>query len=149
MRVEDVFRRLKSMAERRHHEVRIVSEWLDRFVDGAGLDERFVALEIDDEVAVEGRSHFGDSVGARCVRRARKAHVAAEFSHRVGDAFIVGRDNHGVDVPGRSRAAVHVLNHRPARDISERLARKTGRRVAGRDDSDSMFMVLKEIADAF
>ena len=94
-------------------------------------------------------SHFGDSVGARCVCRARKAHVAAEFSHRIGDAFIIGRDNHGVDVAGRSRAAVHVLDHRAARDIGERLSRKAGRRVAGRDDSDSMFMVLKEIADAF
>ena len=87
------------------------------------------------------------SVPVRCVG-ARHPHVAAEFGDRIGDSRIVGRDDHRVDVAGRRRAAIHVLDHRPPRDIRQRFSRKTGRRVAGRDDSDSMFMVLKRIADA-
>ena len=68
----DVVGALKSLAERRHQQRRIVSERLDRFVDGVGLDERFVSLEVDDEVAVERRGHFGDAIGAGCVSRARQ-----------------------------------------------------------------------------
>ena len=62
---------------------------------------------------------------------------------------IVGRDNDRVDVAGRGRAAIDVLDHRPPRDVGQRFPRKAGRRVAGGDDSDSMFMVLGRIADAF
>ncbi len=91
---------------------------------------------------------FGKSIGAREVLGARHPHGAAESGDRVGDSMIVGRDDHGIDVAGRRRTAIHVLDHRPPRDVGQRLPRKTGRRVAGGDDSDSMFMVLKRIADA-
>ena len=136
-------------ADRRHQERRIVAKWLDCGVNGVGFDERLVALDVDDEVAVEAGSHFGEPIGAREVVGARHPHGSPEFCNRVRDSPIVGRDNHGVNIARRRCAAVHVLDHRPASDIGKRLARKAGRRVAGRDDSDSMFMILKGIADAF
>jgi hypothetical protein len=41
-----------------------------------------------------------------------------------------------------------VLDHRPPTEIGQRFPRHPGRRVAGGDDSDSMFMSLR-IADVF
>jgi hypothetical protein len=48
----------------------------------------------------------------------------------------------------RRAAAIHVLDHWPPAEIGQRFPRYPGRRVAGRDDSDSMFMSLR-IADVF
>ncbi len=149
MRIAHVVGRAETPAERGHVQRRVVAKRFDGFVDGGRLDERLVALQIDDQVAVQRFGNFGDSIGAGCVRRFRQTHIAAKFCHRVGDALVIGGHQHGVDIARRSGAPVDVLDHRSPRDVGERLSRKTGRRVAGRDDNDSMFMVLGTIADAF
>ena len=56
-------------ADRRHQQRRIVAKGLDGGVDRVGLDERLVSLDVDDEVAVELGGHFGETIGAREVRR--------------------------------------------------------------------------------
>ena len=132
-----------------HEQRRIVSEGLNRLVDGVRFDERLVPLEIDDEIAVERRRDFGDAVSAGLVSRTRQSGSAAETSYRLRNTFIVGGDDDRVDRSCGRRSAIHVLDHRPAGDIGKRLAGKPGGRVARRDDSDSMCMILKRIADAF
>jgi hypothetical protein len=83
------------------------------------------------------------------VRGTRHAHLAPEAGHGVGDASVIGRDKNVIDVPGRGSAAVHVFDHRPPGDVLEGLPGKAGRREAGGDDNDSMFMIFGTIADAF
>jgi len=149
IRIAGVFRCAEAHTERRHVQRRIVAKRLDRFVNGRRFDERLVALKVHDEIAIERVGNLGDPIGARRVARTRHAHVAAESRHGVGDARIVGRDQHGVDIASAGGAAIHVFDHRTSGDVRERFTRKTAGRVAGRDDNDSMFMVLGTIADAF
>jgi hypothetical protein len=52
-------------------------------------------------------------------------------------------------VAGGRRAAIHMFDHGPSRELRERFARETGGSVAGRDDGDSMLMFGRTIADAF
>jgi hypothetical protein len=52
-------------------------------------------------------------------------------------------------MPSRRGAAVDVLNHGVARKIGQRLPGKSRRPVPGRDDNDSMFVIMGTIADAF
>jgi hypothetical protein len=53
------------------------------------------------------------------------------------DPLVVGRDHHGVDPARFGGPPEHVLDHRPAVEIGERLAWQPGRCVAGGDDGDS------------
>ena len=50
----------------------------DGFADCARIDERFVALHVDDDVAIERRDDLGQSIRAGRMIRARQAHFAAE-----------------------------------------------------------------------
>ena len=45
-------------------QVGVVAKGLDGGVDRVGFDERFVSLDVDDEVAVESGGNFGQSIGA-------------------------------------------------------------------------------------
>ena len=49
---------------------------------------------------------------------------AAERPHRFEDALVVGGDEHRRHRRGGGRAPVDVLDHRPAADVGERLARQ-------------------------
>ena len=69
----------------------------DGFVDHRRLDERLIALHVDDEIAVDASAgDLGEPIGAAAMARRRHAHVAAEGAHGVDDALVVGRDDHGV-----------------------------------------------------
>ncbi len=65
-----------------------------------GFDERLVALDVDDEVAIEAGCNFGEPIGAREMIGSRHPHGSAELRNRVGDSRIVGRDNHGINIAG-------------------------------------------------
>ena len=54
----------------------------DRFVDRPRIDQRLVALHVDDDVAVERRGDLGEPIGAGRMVGARQPHLAAEL----GDA---------------------------------------------------------------
>ena len=65
--------------ERRHRNGRDRRERRDRLVDRPGIDQRLVALHVDDDVAVERRGDFREPIGAGLVRRLRQPHLPAEF----------------------------------------------------------------------
>ena len=51
--------------QRRDVDLRVGGKRRDRFVDRPRVDQRLVALDVDDDVAVERRRHFREPVGAR------------------------------------------------------------------------------------
>jgi hypothetical protein len=102
----------------------------------AGVDERLVALHVDDDVAVERRGDFGESIGAGFVRGLGQPDLAAEIVDARRDAQIVGRDDDFGHGAGRFRAPIHVLDHRTAVEIGENFSGEPRRSVSGGDDGD-------------
>src|SRR5262245_27755960 len=62
----------------RHLQARIGREWTDGFADGARIDKRFVALHVDDHIAIKRRHDLGKSIHAARMIRTRQAYFAAE-----------------------------------------------------------------------
>ena len=109
-------------AERRHLDVRIAVERGERFGNHRRLDQRFVTLDVDDEIAVERERDFRQPVGAGAVLRAR--HPARAFArvlhHRLVDARIVGRDHHLREARRRRDAVgTHGQSSESLRDRAE------------------------------
>jgi len=107
-------------------------------IDRARVDERFITLDVDDDVAVERGDHLGETIGAGQMRGFCQPDFAAEIAHARRDTQIVGGDDdlrHGGSGRG---AAVDVFDHRTAVDIGERLAGKTRRGESSGDDSDDL-----------
>ena len=70
-------------AQRGHHQRAVGAQRRDGLVDHLRLDQRFVALHVDDRSAAQIGGDFGEAIGAALVRRRRHARVAAEGRHRV------------------------------------------------------------------
>ena len=66
-----------------------------------------------------------------------RALEVAAAAHASVDGIRAFCDDHRVDAARRGRAAIHVLDHRPAGDVGQRLAGKARGVVTGRDDGDS------------
>ena len=115
---------------------RPLEQQADRDVDRVGRNHRLVALDIDDEVALELGGDFGQPVAAGFVRRASHHRSAAEATDGVGDALVVGRHEDDVHAAGFSRSAHDVFDHRPAVNERQWFTGKATRVVAGRDDGD-------------
>ena len=60
----------------------------------------------------------------------------AKIPDRVGNTDVVSGDDDGVHARRLGRPAVDVLDHRPAGDVDQRLARQTRRVVSSGDDGD-------------
>jgi len=104
--------------------------------DRRGIDEWLVSLNIHDDGAVQVPSDFCDSISAGLVCRGCHPRDAAEAQDRVGDALIVGCDDHSVNAASLGRATIHVFDHRATGDVYEWFSGKASRRVAGGDDGD-------------
>ena len=128
---------LESPPEGRHEQVRIGDKRSHRLVNCVGIEQRLIALDVDDQAAVEPRRDLGESIGAGTVRHARQAHGPAKPPHDFSNPLVVGGDDHEVHSAARGGPAIHVLDHRSSGKVRERFARKTSGPVAGGDDGDS------------
>jgi hypothetical protein len=122
--------------QRAHRQRGVVRERRHRLIDHARLDQRLVALNVDDEIAVERGRDFGEPIGAARVRRRRQPDGAAKPLDRPHDALVVGCDDHRGQRARRRRAAIHVLDHRPSVDVGERFSGETRRLIPCGDDGD-------------
>ena len=111
-------------AERAHLDVGRAGEGADRLVHHFRREQRFVALDVDDQVAVEAGGDLGqrDRVPDAMVG-SRQHGLAAEPAHGLDDARVVGGDDDARDRAGARRLPIDVLDHRPAGDFGQRLAR--------------------------
>jgi hypothetical protein len=124
--------------QRRHLDAGVAFERRNQLRDGLRLDERFVALDVDDDLAVEIRRDFGNPIESGAVLHARHADDPAEALHRLLDPGIIGGHDHRIHALRGRRAGVHVLDHRAAGDVGERFAWKACRLIAGGDDGDGV-----------
>jgi hypothetical protein len=113
----------------------------DGGVDGGWIDERFVALDVDEDVAFLVRGDFGDSFGAGAVVGAGHAGFPTEGANGVDDALIVGGNDDVMDGLGLLGALVDALDHRLASQRNKRLAGQArGSVTRGNDHYDSWFV---------
>ncbi len=103
-----------------------VGEDADQRFDGGRLDERFVALQVDDEVGVEAAGDLGDAVGAAGVVAAGHLDAAAEALDGGDDARVVGGDDDRIDAAGLAGAFVDVLDEVLARSGAAAACRAGG-----------------------
>ena len=83
-----------ALVERRHLDRGVGQERRHNLIDGARIDQRLVALHVDDDVDVHAGDDFGEPIGAGLMRGFCEPHAAAEFVHARRDAEVVGRDDH-------------------------------------------------------
>ena len=96
-------------------------------VDRPGIDERLVALHVDDDVAVERFGDFGDPIGAAQMRGLRQPHLSAELRDARRDAQVVGGHDHARTIgDAATRAGRRV---RPSSGRRCRRAALPGNRV--------------------
>lgn len=126
----------KGAAERAHLDGRVGQERRNGSIDGVGLDQRLIALQVDDGTAGVGSHHLRDSIGAAHVVDARHDRGAAETAHGARDALVVGGHDYGVHQTRRGRAAIHVLDHRAAGDRGKNFSGETGRLEPRGDDGE-------------
>src|SRR6185295_10960484 len=82
---------------------------------------------------------FGDAVGTGRAVRGRHRDVAAERADGVGDARVVGRDDHGRRGREPLRLLPRVLHEVLPRGPEQRLSGETSRREpGGQDDEDAV-----------
>ena len=78
VRIGDLARILDALLERGHGNVGIVQQRQRRGVDGRRIDQRLVALDVDDHLRVVGRGDFGHAVGSGEMIGARHLHLCAK-----------------------------------------------------------------------
>ena len=106
----------------------------DEEVEVGRFDERFVALDVDDDVGVEVGGGLGDAVGAAGVVAARQDDTSAEGADGGDDARVVGGHEDVGGAAGLAGAFVDVLHEVLAGLPQQRLAGQATGAVAGGDD---------------
>src|SRR5262249_42852035 len=112
----------------------VALEQLRQQVQRRRLDERLVALEVDDDVGVEAAGGLGHAVGAGGVVAPGQDDAAAEALDGGDDARVVGGDDDGLGAARPAGALVDVLDEVLAGLAQQRLAGQPARAVAGGDD---------------
>ena len=81
----------------------MLNQQLEQQIEDGRLDERLVALEIEDQVGVELAGDLGDAVGAAGMIAARADDAAAKALDGRDDARIVRGDDDVVGTPAPGR----------------------------------------------
>ena len=105
-------------------------------VERRGVDQRLVAHELQVEVGVLDGADLPDAPGGGVVVGAGHniPHIVGFAG--VGNALVVGGDEHIVQLRAGPGGLVDPVDHRFAQHIGQRLARHPGTGVARRDHSD-------------
>ena len=83
----------------------------DGGVDNLGIQERFVALHVYEDLAIHVGGHFRDALGSGAVVRAGHAGFTAEASTAFNDSVVVGRYDHAGGQFREFGALVNSLDH--------------------------------------
>ena len=93
---------------------RVSEERLNRLRNRAGVQQRLVPLNIDDQIALDRIKYLSQPVGAGGVVGTSEARPAAEGLDGGDNASIVGGHNHLADQRAGGGPAINMLDHRPA-----------------------------------
>jgi hypothetical protein len=111
----------------------VVGEGLDYGVDGGGINQRFIALDVYVNVGWDVHGDFGDTVGTSTMVGAGQDCFAAEGRYGVLDALIFGGDDYARRAGGFAQAFYNVLNHGAAGYLGQGLAGEANGSVARRN----------------
>jgi len=100
-------------------------ERMEHFGNHARLDERQIALHVDQDLARQVGCDLCDAICAGPVPGPGHPDDAPKTLDCSHDPFVIRDDDNGVDPARVGSAAIDVLDHRTSGDISERLARKS------------------------
>ena len=123
-----------------HLQLAVAPEGFGETVDELGRDQGLVALDVDEvgDTALQPCGDLRDAVGAARVVVRCHGDLRAETESRLGDAHVVGGDDHVVQ-PARALGPLpDLLDHWLARDRVQGLARETGGTPARGDDADDL-----------
>jgi hypothetical protein len=126
---------------RRHGAVHRVGRRLQRpydVVDDGGVDERLVALDVDDDVEASAQGLVRRRAALRAVGKVagRHHHLRARGFARVADAGIVRRDDEARQRRRAPGLAPRANDHRHAGDGDQGLAGETDRGVPRGNDAE-------------
>jgi hypothetical protein len=124
---------------RGHVEHRIRCERRDERLDGLRLDERLVALDVQDNLAGQPGGHLRNAIGPGAMGGLGHHRNSAEFLHSRRYSVVVSGDHDRPHSSRGRRAPINMFDHRFAADVRERFAGKTRGVVAGGDDGDDLW----------
>src|ERR1700682_2254028 len=120
----------------------IASQFFDELVDQARFNERFVALDVDDVGKVFPLfCNLRDPVGAALMKQRSQRHFRAPFKSRMCDTHVVSRDDDRVELGGAAASFPNATQQWFAGDEMQRLAAKTRRSPARRNNSNRFIHV--------
>lgn len=108
----------------------------DGRVDNFRVEEGFVALHVDEDLAPGVGCNFCDALGSSAMVGAGHAGFAAEGLHCFNDAVVIGGHDDAGGELGKLGSFVDALNHGSAGEGDQRLAREAGGTVARGDYDD-------------
>ena len=114
--------------ERRHRQSRVVQQRLRHLLDHLGRKQRLVTLDIDDHVMFGNFKNFGrlgQSVGTGNMIFSGHNIFPPKLVDTLGNARIVGCDNHSGEQFDRLRSFHDMLNHRLTSNFGQRFSRKS------------------------
>ena len=111
IRVGDLGRIFDPLLQRAHDDFGIVNQRQNRGIDGIGIDQRFVALNVDDDFRGFGGGDLGDAVRAGQVVGAGHADAGAEISCNFVHSLVVCGNYRACQITRLGGTFVHVLQH--------------------------------------
>ena len=120
--------------DRRHLKRPILFEQGSQPVDEFRIDQRFIALHIDDQLHVLiGRSNLRQSVCTGRMIRCGHHGLTAVGTHSLANPFIIRSNQHFLHTIGLHSAFIYTADHRLAGNIQQRLTGQPCRGVARRN----------------
>lgn len=97
---------------------------LDHRVDDSWFNERFIALNVDDDVSLQAGGNLAQSVRAASVAGIGHDTITPEAADGIKDAPVVGSDDNPVNRSSFFRPGIYVLDERPPHQRGQGFARK-------------------------
>ena len=120
----------------------------DKSIDHGRVDQRLIALHVDDEVAVRPLcGDLGEAICPRCVVGTRHDGVAAVLFDGRTDAFVIRRHDDLVDALRLYCPLINADDHRLPRDIAQGLPGQACRRIPRRDNAENLHAITSTLMD--
>ena len=125
---------LDLLPESAHDDAGIMDKRKNGGVDGGGIDQGLIALDVDDDLGfLLGGGDFSHAIGAGRVIGARHLHARSETSRNFEHPLIICGNDRARDIPRLRDALIDALYHGFGADGGEDFAGKTGGSESGGD----------------
>ena len=108
----------------------------NRRIDGSGIDQRLVALDVDDHLGVFSAGDLGDPIGAGGMIGAGHADAGPKRASGVKYTWVVSGNDRAREIPGLGGTLVHVLKHGLACQRGENFTGEATGGEPGRNDAE-------------